>query len=380
MSRLLRKSSIIIMWALSSSAVEENLQHHDEGIHISRNTNTAVEFTCQNELPRIKRNVGKTQCQKSCVSDSDCSGYHFDRRDGANICTLYSASDGVTRNCVKTAVTLQTIGKFSCARGDTTSFTDIQSINECETKCVQDDCYGFEYNSKERSCDVFMSLEDQSQWPTKSVRCDKKVTCPCFGDREVENAANELRRGTKAANLRETSCQVTSEGLYGLYYTNDIFLNYNERILNSFSVSVGNGNANQARTCMIDNTRVPVSEKQENICLAHLQSSCNYLNSNRVSLDGTCPCFTEDDLTTAVVSIKNKVRVLKPGSCIRGRGISMGFYYTPPNDTTIVEGYDVYSSKYSTKCTFGGDMKLNQISRQSAVHCSHLITEACRQI
>ena len=70
---------------------------------------------------------------------------------------------------------------------DTTSFTDIPSINECETKCVQDDCYGFEYNSKEKSCDVFMSHEDQSQWPTKSVRCDKKVTCPCFQDNEVEN-------------------------------------------------------------------------------------------------------------------------------------------------------------------------------------------------
>jgi len=302
---------------------------------------------------------------------------------------VYSAAlkDSSTIHCAKTAYILGTANRFSCAPGNTRSFTT-KNFRTCKKKCKQDECYGFEYDNKEDSCDVFM-FEDANRTPfdadtvTDGVRCDKKksmvefLECPCFSNNEVGNTVISLTQGTMTASLDRLSCQRTSEGSYGLYYMNDVTIPA-DRIFKSFSV--GSRDLNQVETCTKDNTSDYIAREEEDVCFRILQNSCKTLDDRKVSLDGTCPCYNEDDLNNAVTSINNGFNELRDGACTRNRGRSISFFYEDTSSNTTVEGYSVYISQRSRKCTFSGDMRLQNISRQSAVHCSRLIEEACDQL
>ena len=261
---------------------------------------------------------------------------------------------------------------------DTRYFTGVQNFGQCKRKCERDECYGFEYDNVEKSCDVFMFGDADF-----GVRCDKKLSmveflkCPCFSSDEVENAASDMIRGTTTSNLEKTSCQRTSEGSYGLHYTNDVTLPA-DRIFNSFSV--GGRDLNQVGTCTKDNNLEYIAREEKDICLSQLQNSCNTLDDKKVSLDGKCPCYNEDDLNTAVASINDGLKKLRDEACKRTRGSSISFFYEHTFNNAPVEGYGVYTSQRSRKCTFAGDMRLQNISAQSAIHCSRLIEKACDQL
>lgn len=212
---------------------------------------------------------------------------------------------------------------------------------------------------------------------TASRSLNNSPRCPCFSNDEIEDAAQELKQGTMTANLEKTSCQRTSEGSYGLYYMNDVPVN-NERIFNSFSV--GGRDGNQARTCMKDGTAETITTEEENVCLALLQNSCDYLNVMRVSLDGTCPCYKENHLSDAVTSINSGYKILEKSSCTLTPGTSNSFFYKSDSDDAMVEGYSIYTSQFSRKCRFGGDIAIRHLSAQSADDCFRIIEEACEDV
>jgi len=381
---------ILLAWALSSSANEEKQQHDDEGITNASRSSYFNKFICQDVSPQILTPLRlKDKCHKACRQDSYCSGFHFDR---GGMCTVYSTAlkDSSTIHCAKTTDILGTARIFSCAPGNTRSFTHIKNFRTCKKKCKQDKCYGFEYDNKEGSCDVFM-FGDANRTPFDAdtvpdgIRCDKQksmfefLKCPCFSNNEVENTVIGLTQGTMAASLDTLSCQRTSEGSYGIYYTDDVIIQA-DRIFNSFSV--GGRDLNQVGTCTKDNTSDYIAREEEDVCLRILQNSCKTLDDRKVSLDGTCPCYNEDDLNIAVASINDGLKKLRDGACKSTKGSSISFFYeaTPSNTPVEVEGYSVYTSQVSRKCTFGGDIKLQNISRQSAVHCSRLIEDACLEV
>jgi len=383
MFRLLRKSIILVTLALSSASIEENSEEYNYGIvndspSSSYENTMDIRFTCEYVSSEIVKILAsrkkKKKCHQACKQDPKCSYYHFDHKH--EICTAYQASSALQdthiQRCAQTNAILDDDNNFSCRLGKTKSFDDISSIDQCREKCLRArTCYGFEYNEDAEGCDLFIVSRLKTE-----VLCHKResivgsLKCPCFSDDEVTKATRDLVDGIKTSNLQKKSCHEDSSGLYGLYYTNDVPLPA-DRIFNSFAVEKGK--------CKKDNNPMIIAREEKDVCRSHLKDSCKVLEDKKVSLDGKCACFTEEHINNAVESLRKGSKIVKQGACEKekGSGHSISLFYHIKGYENMIEGYNVHISQSSRKCTYGGDIKLKNISAQSAAHCSFLIRDAC---
>ena len=365
------------------------------------------EITCVSVTSQIipKRNK-KRKCHKSCMKRDNCIGYHFNRNE--RTCSVYfAASQGSSRKyCTKTAAILETATKSSCAvvgehisalfcslifhcfahrmlnllfsDSDTWLFTSVPNWNKCRSRCTGDRCYGFEYNDIDKKCTLYMVGDEEPA--SDGVRCDKKssmvefLKCPCFSDKDIDSTIDDIIKGTESTSLQKKSCQISSEGSYGLYHQYDS--------LSSFSIS--GMNSNNTGTCMSTGTTKQIGTEEADVCFSILEDACEALNATMVKADpapdAICPCYNEDDLSAAIHSIKSGSKEVIDGSCDSGSSTSISLFYRDPSYPMHIEGYNVRNSELSSRCRYGGDIVISDISTESASHCSSLLHNACNQL
>ena len=250
-----------------------------------------------------------------------------------------------------------------------------------------DRCYGFEYNGEDKKCTLYM-VDGDEEPANDGVRCDKIssmvefLKCPCFSDKDVNSAVDDLIKGTVSTSLQQKSCQTSGDGSYGLYYHYDSLFPGDDG-LNSFSVS--GTNSNNSATCMYDGIVNQIGTEEANVCSAILEDACETLDTTRiekaaVDADEICPCYNEDDLSTAIHNIKNGLKEIVEGSCSSDGGTTISLFYRDPSHPMYIEGYNVRDSGLSRRCRVGGDIVVGDISTESASHCSSLLHNACNQL
>jgi len=380
--RKLMKLMVVSMCTLSSSANEQDRQSDDysELGNTSRVLDSS-EITCVSVTSQIipKRNR-KRKCHKSCMKRGNCIGYHFNRNE--KTCSVYfSASQGSSRKyCAKTSAILETATKSSCAVVDTWLFPSVPNWNKCRRRCTGDRCYGFEYNDIDKNCTLYMVGDEEPA--SDGVRCDKKssmvefLKCPCFNDKDVDSTIDDIIKGTESTSLQKKSCLISSEGSYGIYHQ------YNS--LSSSSFSVSGMNSYNSGTCMSTGTVKQIGTEEADACFSILEDACETLDATMVNAgpapDAICPCYNEDDLSTAIHSIKSGSKEVIDGSCDSGSSTSISLFYRDPSYPIYIEGYNVRDSELSRRCRFGGDIVIGDISTESASHCSILLHNACNQL
>jgi len=324
------------------------------------------------------------QCNIACQKNTNCTGYHFNKEERA--CTVYLAKlqESSTLYCVKTAAILETVRKWSCAVGDTWSpLTGARTFDQCKRRCTMKKCYGFEYDSEDKTCILFMFGKTNKLQGRDGVRCDKKssivpfIKCPCFDSFTVDNAVSDIVQGKAITRAKEKSCQITNEGSYGLHYKYDA-PRLDGRIFNSLSVR--DTHLNQLGACKKNNNILPIAAEEGDACLTLLEGACTTLKTSIAAPVDTCSCYDEDDLEIAIKGITDGTKEVLHGACVPTGGTSISLFY---KDTSYpVEGYNVYVSDYSEKrsCRSGGDMVTTGISLESASHCFSLLQDACQHL